>query len=403
MEMNGSFHPIKSLTFVIVLACLCFLQANKLPDTVQSGNEPDSIYSELIYQGLEKIPSSSWTKSVLINSSETKLYTFNLEEMSINEFDCSSKIITKKFKFKKTPATGWDYQLNKAIPSFEEKPVEGCFSHNDRILWVSLHNAGGIVAIPMDSSTVLNKGLTGFETKTLYTFNVEKQARDSVPVPFIKTGKTPKVIAVTADNRFLLVSNWHSSTVSVISINDSIPPFGKKLIDIKTGVFPRGIAVSGSDKTYIANMGSDLISVVNNRSWKITRNLHTGYNPRHIVIANNNRMFVSYNTSSEIACINNVNNRVLFKSSTSANPRTIALSKNQKFLFVACYEGNSIDVFKINQKSFSKIYSIKCSGKPVGIDLLEDPEKLEAWVCTYEGKSLQVFRFKKGDGQNLVE
>lgn len=141
-------------------------------------------------------------------------------------------------------------------------------------------------------------------------------------------------------------------------------------------------------------MGSDFISIVNNKSWKVISKLYTGNNPRHIVMGNN-RMFVSYNTSSEIACIDNLSNRILFKTSTSANPRTITLSKDQQFLFVACYDGNTIDVFKINKKSFSKIYSLQCKGKPVGIDLLEDSNKLEAWVCTYKGNTLQIFRFKK--------
>lgn len=397
MKTNQHTRPFKSLlATAIILLCIYISPIKELSGTNKTVPGQDSVYTSLIYKGLENIPSTPWTKSVLINSSGTKLYTFNLEEMSINEVDCSSKTITKKFKFKPTAANGWDYDLNEAMPSFEEKPVEGCFSHDDKILWVSLHNAGGIVAIPMDSITALHKTVTEYPTKTLYTFNVEKQRTDSLIVPFIKTGKTPKVIAITADDKFLLVSNWHSNSVSVIRINDSIPPFGKKVRDIKTGILPRGIAVSEGlyPKTYVANMGSNLISLINNKSWKVEKNIHTGYNPRHIVSADE-RVYVSYNTTSEIACINKLDNRTLFKASTSAHPRTIAISKNQRFLFAACYEGNSIDVFRINEKSFSRIYSIKCSGKPVGIDLLEDSEKLEAWVCTYEGKTLQVFSFKK--------
>ena len=395
--MERNFHPIISMALVIVLTCLYPLQANKFFKPVSPKYDRPENSPRLVYQGMTPISSSSWTKSVLLNSSATKLYTFNLEEMSINEIDCSLKVITKKFRFKKTASEGWDYDLNRAMPSFEEKPVEGCFSHNDKILWVSLHNAGGIVAIPMDSSTVLDAGSREFPTKTVYISEGENRTKDSLLVPFIKTGRTPKVIAVTVDNRFLLVSNWHSNTVSVIRINDTVPPYGKKITDIKTGVFPRGIAIGGSDKSYVANMGSDEISVVNNKSWKVIKNLQTGINPRHLVMGSD-RFYVSYNTSSEIACINKLDNRILFRSSTSANPRTIALSNDQRFLFVACYEGNAIDVFEINDRSFAKIYSIDCSGKPIGIDLMENSESLEAWVCTYEGKSLKVFSFLKNEG-----
>ena len=97
------------------------------------------------------ITSASGTKSVLFNSKGTKLYAMNLEGMSVYEFDRSSRKILREFKFRPTKGTGWDYEADTAIASFEEKPVEACFSNNDKILWVSLHNAGGIVPIIVDS------------------------------------------------------------------------------------------------------------------------------------------------------------------------------------------------------------------------------------------------------------
>ena len=87
------------------------------------------------------------TKSVIFNSKGTKLFAMNLEGMSVYEFDQESRKLTKEYKFTPTKGMGWDYNRSRPINSYQEKPVEACFSHDDEILWVSLHNAEGIVPI----------------------------------------------------------------------------------------------------------------------------------------------------------------------------------------------------------------------------------------------------------------
>jgi hypothetical protein len=82
------------------------------------------------------------------------------------------------------------------------------------------------------------------------------------------------------------------------------------------------------------------------------------------------------------------------QSATLASTRsleTIILSKNQKFLFVTCYSSDTVQVFKINEKGFSKVISLPCKGHPVGVDIFEDNDKLEAWVCSYSNGSISVF------------
>jgi hypothetical protein len=54
-----------------------------------------------------------------------------------------------------------------------------------------------------------------------------------------------------------------------------------------------------------------------------------------------------------------------------------------------------VDVFKITKKGFRKLYSIECKGKPVGVDIFENNNKLEAWVCTYTNGAINILTFKK--------
>ena len=108
-----------------------------------------------------------------------------------------------------------------------------------------------------------------------------------------------------------------------------------------------------------------------------------------------NHLFVSYNSLGTISCLNAMTGETLFSASTHAQPRTIVLSKNKRFIFVTCYSGDFVDVYKINSDSFSKIASLPCKGHPVGVDVYEDDNKLEAWVCSYSTGSISVFSFKK--------
>jgi DNA-binding beta-propeller fold protein YncE len=353
-------------------------------------------YSEIIFEKKELIVSAPGTKSVLFNSDGSKLYAMNLEGMSVYEFDERTKKILRQFSFKPTKGIGWDYKKEKPIPSYQEKPVEACLSNHDKILWVSLHNAGGIVPIILDSAEMNKKQNDSFSVKDIIFHYTEVDTSGLIQVPLIKTGKTPKIISKTADDKYLLVSNWHSHSISVIELNPEKYPFGKMISTIPVVAIPRGIAVDDKrSRSYVAIMGGASIDVINNWVWQKEDELQVASNPRHIVLDTGGRLFVSFNKLAQVACIDGETGKTLFTAKTHEQPRTIVLSKNQQFLFVTCYSGNFVDVFKINKNSFTKIYSIECNGSPVGVDVYEDNDKLEAWVCTYTNGTINVLTFRK--------
>jgi hypothetical protein len=149
-------------------------------------------YSDIEYEKKELLTAAKGTKSVLFNTNGSRLYAMNLEGMSVYEFDQSTRKVIKEFKFKPTKGTGWDYEKDKPIPSYEEKPVEACITHNDKILWVSLHNAEGIVPIKLDSAFT-DKNTTTKKGKKITVVYPGLTQKDSFYVPLIKTGKTPKI------------------------------------------------------------------------------------------------------------------------------------------------------------------------------------------------------------------
>ena len=353
-------------------------------------------YSDIIYDKKELLRAAPGTKSVLFNGNGSKLYAMNLEGMSVYEFDQPTRKIIKEFKFKPTKGMGWDYEKDKPITSYQEKPVEACLSHNDKLLWVSLHNAEGVVPIRVDSVKANFSSAKNKQSKKITVVYPGISEKDSFYVPLIKTGKTPKIISRTADSKYLLVSNWHSYNVSVLETDTTEYPYAKVISTIPVADIPRGIVVDDkNNRSFVAIMGGASIAVINNTAWMKEGDMKVASNPRHIVMDTSGRIFVSYNKLSKIACIDAESGNTLFTASTAAQPRTIMLSKNYKFLFVTCYSSDTVEVYKINDNSFSKVISLPCKGHPVGVDIFEDDNKLEAWVCSYSNGSISVFSFKK--------
>jgi len=355
-------------------------------------------YDTIKYQRTELLAAAPGTKSVLFNSAGSRLYAMNLEGMSVYEFDQASRKILREFKFKPRRGTGWDYVNEKPISSFQEKPVEACLSHDDKLLWVSLHNAEGIVPIRVDSLEANRKKPDSLKqsVKKITVVYPGASKKDSFDVPLIRTGKTPKIISRTADSKYLLVSNWHSYNVSVLEMDKDKYPYGRVVETIPVSAIPRGIVVDDKNgKSYVAIMGGASLAVVNNSVWMKESYMPVASNPRHIVMDTTGRIFVSYNSLAKIACIDAITGNTLFTASTHAQPRTIILSKNYKFLFVTCYSSDFVDVFRVNDNNFEKIASLPCKGHPVGVDVFENNETLEAWVCSYSNGTISVFSFKK--------
>ena len=357
---------------------------------------PLKAYSDIEYEKKELLSAAPGTKSVLFNNNGSKLYAMNLEGMSIYEFDQPTRKVIRNFRFKPTKGLGWDYANDKPISSYQEKPVEACLSHDDKILWVSLHNAEGIVPIRVDSMNANRSSAKNKKAKKIRVIYPGISKKDSFYTPLIKTGKTPKIISRTADSKYLLVSNWHSYTVSVLETNIHEYPFAKVISTIPVSDIPRGIVVDdNNNRSFVAIMGGSSITVINNTVWMKEDDIKVESNPRHIVMDTSDHIFVSYNKLAKIACLDAATGKTLFTASTAAQPRTIILSKNHRFLFVTCYSSDIVEVFKITDTGFTKVISLRCKGHPVGVDIFEDDNKLEAWVCSYSNGSISVFSFKK--------
>jgi YVTN family beta-propeller protein len=219
---------------------------------------------------------------------------------------------------------------------------------------------------------------SGYDTSFLYRVNLANYEIDNVyPV-----GSVPKVVEVTPDNKFVLVSNWCSYDLTVISIASQ-----KVVKTIKIGRYPRGIAVSNDSKfAYVAEMGGNQIHVINLEDFSKTY-IPIGSNPRAIVLSpDNSMMYVTMNLSGKVASWDLINNKAGKSVKTGKAARSLAISSDGTALFVVNFVSNTIS--KVRTSDMKVFQSIKACNEPIGITY--DSPTSRTWVACYGG-AIKIF------------
>lgn len=329
-------------------------------------------------------------KSVEISSDGTYAAIMNLEGMDFWLISTATLEIVKKAQFLKTPAQGWDYKNRQPINSYAQKPVECAFSENGRLLWISLHNAEAVTVydtaeaiIPPEEAPCERLRVTDCGNQRSYETRIIK----------IQTGKTPKIVKVTPDGRYVLVANWHSSSVSVIDTQGY-----KTIKEIRLGgknwYIPRGIAVSAdSKKAYVANMGGGTISVIDLTTLEVIADIPATPNPRHIILAKDQRtLYISDNILGKILAFDLIAKKTAKEVFIGKMARTIALAPDERYLFGVSHDEGKL--VAVDTESFNIIYE-KDFPFPMGLAVTPDGGQL--WVTSYRMGVIAVYEIIEDD------
>jgi YVTN family beta-propeller protein len=263
------------------------------------------------------------------------------------------------------------YGYSKYSSIYKGSPVEGAYSPDGKYLYVTNYAMYG-KGFNREGHDICSPA-SGYDTSFLYRVNLAKYEIDNVyPV-----GSVPKVVEVTPDNKFVLVSNWCSYDLTVISIASQ-----KVVKTIKIGRYPRGIAVSNDSKfAYVAEMGGNQIHVINLEDFSKTY-IPIGSNPRAIVLSpDNSMMYVTMNLSGKVASWDLLNNKAGKSVKTGKAARSLAISSDGTALFVVNFISNTIS--KVRTSDMKVFQSIKACNEPIGITY--DSPTSRTWVACYGG------------------
>ena len=272
-----------------------------------------------------------------------------------------------------------DFGYSNFPGTYQGAPVEGAFSPDGKYLYVTNYSMYGTGYTKEGHDTCSPK--SGYDKSFLYRINRATYKIDAIyPV-----GSVPKVVQVTPDNKYLLVTNWCSYTLTVISISSQ-----KVIKNIYIGAYPRGIVIAkDSSKAYIAEMGGGNIHVINLRDLS-TSLIPIGNNPRAMVLSPDNSMlYVTMNKSGQVASWDLTINRPGKTVKTGKAARSLAISSDGTALFAVNYVSGTIS--KVRTSDMKILQSIPVCKKPIGVTY--DSPTRNTWVACYSGQ-IKIFANK---------
>lgn len=264
-----------------------------------------------------------------------------------------------------------DFGYKKYSGTYKGAPVEGAFSPDGKYLYFSnyamygkgFNKEGTDKCSPAD----------GYDTSFVSRVNLSKYTIDAVyPV-----GSVPKVVAVTPDNKYILVSNWCSYTVTIISVET-----GKTVETVKIGRYPRGIAITqDSVYAYVAEMGGAGVHRIDLRDFsKIF--IRVGSNPRALVLSPDEKtLYVTLNISGKVAAWDLEKNKLIKAVITGKAARSLDISDDGSALFVVNYGSGTVS--KVRASDLKLIQTIKVCNEPIGVTF--DAPSQNTWVACYGG------------------
>ncbi len=269
-----------------------------------------------------------------------------------------------------------DFGYSKYSGSYKGAPVEGAYSPDGKYLYFTNYAMYGKGLNKEGHDTC--SPASGYDTSFLSRVNLESMKIDAV----FPVGSVPKVVKVTPNNKYILVSNWCSYEVTVISVES-----GKTVKSIKIGRYPRGIAITDdSHYAYVAEMGGSNVHRIDLSDFSKTL-IPVGANPRAIVLSpDGTKMYITMNVSGKVQAWDLTNIKSIKSVKTGEAARSLDISSDGSALFVVNF--NSDTVSKVRASDMRVLQTIKVCNEPIGVTY--DSSTNRTWVACYGG-ALKVF------------
>lgn len=266
-----------------------------------------------------------------------------------------------------------DFGFERYAGEQQGAPVEAAFSPDGKYAYVSNYSMYGAGFGPEGDDACTPS--SGYDRSFVYRISLRTLAIDDA----YRVGAVPKVVAVTPDGRFVLVSNWCTWDLSVISTKA-----GREVRRIPMGEYPRGIAVSPKGgAAYVALMGESSLVRVDLDTWT-TSTIPIGRGPRALEIdPSGRRIYATLNHEGQVARLN-LRTGGVTKVTTGAAPRSLAMADDGKALYVVNYESGTVS--KLRTSDLKVLQTETACANPIGITY--DAPTRRVWVACYGGALL---------------
>jgi DNA-binding beta-propeller fold protein YncE len=252
-------------------------------------------------------------------------------------------------------------------------PVEAAFSPDGKYAYVSNYSMYGDGFGPEGDDECTPA--SGYDRSFVYRISLETLEVDDA----YRVGAVPKVVAVTPDGRFVLVANWCTWDLSVVSTAK-----GREVRRIPMGRYPRGVAVApDGSAAYVGIMGGDHLVRVDLETWE-TSTIPIGSGPRALEIDRSGEtVYATLNIAGRVAKLDLASGKVKTVA-TGDRPRSLAMAEDGKAIYVVNYESGTVS--KLRARNLEILQTIDACYHPIGITY--DAPTQRVWVACYGGSIL---------------
>lgn len=259
-------------------------------------------------------------------------------------------------------------------------PVEACCTADGTYAYVSNYQMYGPGFAQPGSDDC--SGDESSDPSFLYRIDLRRLRIDQI----IPVGSVPKYLALSPDQRYLLVSNWCSQDLSIID-----PRTQRELRRVPLGRYPRGIAIDSKSRfAYVALMGEDRLAVINLTQPEADPTWIDGLprTPRHLCLGPSDRyLYISCSRPGLVLKYDLVKGYIAESVRTGREARSMVLSPQGRSLYVVNYGDDTMT--KVRTDSMQVVQTVATRTKPIGITF--DAATRQVWVACYSG-AIMVFR-----------
>jgi YVTN family beta-propeller protein len=274
----------------------------------------------------------------------------------------SDSIDLSKFGFSKHPGIS------------EGGPVEAAWTKDAKYAYVSNYvmSGPGFKGFAKDECSPKS----GFDNGFVYRYNVAKKTWDQA----IEVGAVPKFVAITPDQKKVVISNWCDFTISIIDRATA-----KQIKVIKLAAQPRGIVIMPDNKTaYVAAMYGNKVFRVNMATGEHHVILAVN-RPRHLVLSPDSKtLYLAASGTDRVYKIDTSTDKVVAQVVSGREPRSMTISQDGTALYVVNYFGKSAS--KISTADMKVVQTVPTDPSPIGITY--DDATHQVWVACYGGSML---------------
>ena len=265
---------------------------------------------------------------------------------------------------------------------YRGSPVEAVFTSDGSQAFVSNYRMYG----PGYDPAAGNDACTKDDGQRSFVYRIDTQTL-TVDRAY-RAGPVPKFMAVTPDDRLLLVSNWCGYDMSVIDLESH-----QTLAEIEVGRHPRGIAVTSDGKTaYVAVMGATEIAVIDLSPYSEGLGAESGAgvrfltgvgrSPGHLVLSVDDAvLYATLDGEGSVVALDARTGEELLRARTGERPRSMDISDDGTALYVVNYGSDTVT--KLRASDLAVLQTLDTAARPIGITY--DSFNDEVWVSAYSG------------------